>query len=708
MIQFMDAERVRAQLDRILDSAAFAGAERASNFLRFIVLRALAGRAVEIKESVIAVEALGRNPSFDSKSDPIVRVEARRLRDRLDSFYRREGAEDAIVISLPKGGYVPEFSERQQATATPMRKSSVVSHAGWILFGLAALALISVYLRRTPNASNLFRLSILPPGNVSFEDFAISPNGRTVAFTADWNGSTALWVRSLDSLESRPLAGTESASQPFWSPDSHSIGFFTNSKLKTIGISGGPTREIAGVVVGRGGSWSSDGVIIYGPSPREVLYRVPANGGKPHPVTSLDESRAERSHGLPQFLPDGRHFLYLAASDRPGSSAIRVGSLDGKISKVLVGADGGGAYVPAHAGRPASLVFVHARELIVQPFDLKSLSLVGEGTVLAPEVRYQRWREPGFSISANGVLLYQSGIADNRRFTWFDRQGNVLKTVGPRNDFTTFNLSPDERYLALWTHDDPAVSSTTIWLMDLSRDGAVSRFSELGVTGPEFLPVWSPNGRELLFSRGDERRMRLVKQTLNGGPVETVMDSEGPKFPADWSSDGRFLAFSTQWPDYHYMHTWTMQLDERSGPRPFSQHSWAELGAQFSPARTGTGPRWIVYTSAETGRYEVYVRDFPSGSRRWTVSTNGGWMPHWRRDGRELFYLTLDGTLMSVPVRPGGTLELGSPHRLFATGLHPTPIRTLMNQYAVSQDGQRFLFDTPEDAAPPITAVLGW
>ncbi len=244
--------------------------------------------------------------------------------------------------------------------------------------------------------------------------------------------------------------------------------------------------------------------------------------------------------------------------------------------------------------------------------------------------------------------------------------------------------------------------------MDLSRDGAVSRFSELGVTGPEFLPVWSPDGRELLFSRGDQRRMRLLRTALNGGPVETVTDSEGPKFPADWSPDGRFLAFSTQWPDYRYMHTWTMQFGERRGPRPFSQHSWAELGAQFSPAGTGIGPRWIVYTSAETGRYEVYVRDSPSGSRKWTVSTNGGWMPHWRRDGRELFYLTLDGILMSVPVFAGTSLELGSPHRLFATDLHPTPIRTLMNQYAVSQDGQRFLFDTPEGAGTTITAVLGW
>lgn len=707
----MDVERVRAQLDRILGSAAFADAERASNFLRFVVLRALAGRTGEIKESVIAVEALGRSPSFDSRSDPIVRVEARRLRDRLDSYYRREGAEDPVVISLPKGGYIPEFSERQpMPLSPPARKRSLASHAGWALFGLAALALAWLVFHKAPASAGSFRLSILPPDGTAFESFAISPDGRTLAFTAAWKGNIVLWVRRLDSLEANPLPGTEYASQPFWSPDSRNIGFFTPAKLKTIGITGGPAREIADIVVGRGGSWNRDGVIVFGPSPRSVLYQVPASGGTARPVTSLDASRAEISHALPQFLPDGRHFLYLAASARPGVSAIRVSSLDFNTSKVLLAADTGAAYVASSGPRPASLLFISGSALIAQQFDLAKLVLTGDKAVVAPEVRYHRWREPGFSVSGNGILLYQAGNAENRRFTWFDRHGTILHAVGPRNDFTGFNLSPDEQHLAMWTDNDPATSSTTIWLMDLARDGAISRFSELGTNGPEFLPVWSPDSRELLFSRGDERHMRLLRQALDGGAVQTVLDSDGPKFPSDWSSDGRFVAFSTQWPDYQDIHVWTVQVDGGTPARPFAQHPYADAAGYFSPAGKGDGPRWIAYTSAETGRYEVYVRDFPSGANHLPVSTKGGWAPQWSRNGRELFYIALDGTLMSVPVHSGATLQLGAPQPLFPTGVRPIPMQTIMSQYAVSRDGQRFLLNAPVpgDVAATITAVVGW
>src|SRR5712691_6085529 len=242
----MDAERVRAQLERILASAAFADAQRASSFLRFVVERALEGRTGEIKESVIAVEVLGRSPSFDSKSDPIVRVEAGRLRDRLSSYYEDEGETDRVLISLPKGGYVPEFSERRPPGA--------------------------------PKRTAVLRLSILPPENASFDSFAVSPDGRKLAFTAALSGKPMLWVRALDSLEAKPLAGTDFASSPFWSPDSRSIGFYAISKLKTIEIVGGPARDVADVVVGRGGAWSHEGVIVFCPRPVGVLHQVAVTG----------------------------------------------------------------------------------------------------------------------------------------------------------------------------------------------------------------------------------------------------------------------------------------------------------------------------------------------------------------------------------------------------------------------------------------------
>jgi eukaryotic-like serine/threonine-protein kinase len=680
----VDAEQVRLQLDRILTSAAFAEAERARSFLRFIVERKLEGHVGEIKESVIAVEVLGRPPSFDSKSDSIVRVEAARLRERLSSYYEAEGGADPVLISLPKGRYVPEFGERRT--------------------------------REAATSAAVLRLSILPPENASFESFAVSPDGRKLAFTAPLNGRIMLWVRALDSLEARPLAGTDNASWPFWSPDSLSIGFFVPDKLKAVEIGGGPARDIADIVVGRGGAWSPEGVILFCPRPIGILYQMSAAGGAPAPVTVLDEARAEVTHGFPQFLPDGRHFLYLAACSRPGGSSIRAGSLDSPNSKVLLSADTGAAYAPALRGHSGSLLFVHDGALMAQALDWRRLELSGERTVIVPQVRYERWNQAKFSVSSNGVLLYQGGCAESQQLAWFDRRGNVLSAGGPRNDYRSLSLSPDERYVAVNRFDDPGSALPTIWVVDLSRSWAAFRLTDADVARPEFTPVWAPDSREILFSRGDDRRMHLFRQALSGGPATCVLETEGPKFPTDWSSDGRFVSYNSQVPDYRYLHTWIVALsglEEEAQPRPFLQHSYEEFGAQFSPADGENGAQWLAYTSYETGRYEVSVRDFPDGRHKWQVSSQGGLQPHWRGDGRELYYLTLDGMLMAVRLKPGSVFEFEPCEPLFMTGLgFPThsSIYIWMNQYAVARDGQRFLLNrtlsgVPQDA---ITAVIPW
>ena len=255
--------------------------------------------------------------------------------------------------------------------------------------------------------------------------------------------------------------------------------------------------------------------------------------------------------------------------------------------------------------------------------------------------------------------------------------------------------------------------------MDLQREGAVFRFTDTGVGEPEFTPVWSGDGSELLFSRGDDRGMRLMRRALNGGVAKCILDTDGPKFPSDWSSDGRFIAYNSQVPDYQYMHIWIASvcasgqhdaaaLEE---PHPFLQHSYAEASACFSPADEGEAPRWIAYMSTETGRSEVYVVDFPAGHQKWQISNQGGLLPRWRRDGRELFYLTLDGTLTAVPVNLGATFEFGAPRALFATKVLFTPnYKTWMNQYAVARDGQRFLLNrsVSENTPDSITAVVPW
>jgi len=675
----VDAQRVRQQLDRILTSAAFADAGRAGSFLRFVVERTLDGHTAGIKESVIAVEVLNRPASFDSKSDPIVRVEAGRLRARLTSYYEAEGEADTVLISLPKGGYVPEFIER-----------------------------------RLPGAAKIpgvLRLSILPPEDLSFDSFAVSPDGRKLAFTAFLKGRDVLWVRALDSLEAKPLMGTDGATWPFWSPDSLTIAFFTPSKLKAIEINGGPPRDIADVIVGRGGAWSPEGIIVFCPRPVGNLSKVPATGGVPTPVTSLDQTRAEVLHAFPQFLPGGREFLYLAGCSRAGESSIRAGSLDSADSKVLLNADTSAAYAPALPGRPPSLLFVHDGALIAQAFDSRRLELSGEPNAIAPQVRFDRWYQAKFSVSGNGVLVYQGGSAENHQLALYDRQGNLLSAVGPPNDYLSFTLSPDERYAAANRMDDPGSAYPTVWVVDLSRGGAVFRFTDADAAQSEFTPVWSPDSREILLSRGDDRRMRLFRHALSGGAPECVLDAEGPRFPADWSGDGRFIAYNSQLPDYRNMHTWIMALEPEAAPHLFLNHSYEEFTAQFSPTGGTDAPRWIAYASRETGRYEVCVRDFPQGRHKWQVSNQGGLQPHWRRDGRELFYLSLDGTIMSVAVTPGPAFQFGPPEPLFTKEFRFMPRYAVwMNQYAVLRDGQRFLLNCAiRDAGQgAITAVIPW
>ena len=706
----MDADRARAQLDRILASATFSDAERASRFLRFVVESALDGHSSSIKESVIGVEVLGRRPSFDPKTDPIVRVEAGRLRARLGSYYLDEGKHDAIVIELPKGSYVPEFSERPWPGRLRIARNPAVLLVAGTIFGFALAALAWFHSSPSPERGGVLRLSILPPDNAPFESFAVSPDGRQLAFTAVSNGKLMLWVQSLDSLEAKPLTTTEDALNPFWSPDSRAIGFFAvPHKLKTVQIAGGPAQDVADVVMGKGGAWSPDGTIVFGPRPVGILYQVAATGGTHKPATTLDASRGEVTHGFPQFLPDGRHFIYLAASSRPGQSSIRVGSLDSTTSKVLVSSETSAAYAPGMRGQPASLMFVHDGALIAQPFDLQRLELTGERVVLAPQIRYLRGRQASFSVSGNGVLLYQSGSAENQQLAWFDRQGRLLAPAAPRNSYISFNLSPDERHIAIQRSDDAA----GIWIMDLDREGAMSRFTDTGDEQAAFVPVWSADGSEIVYSRGDDQGMRLLRQPLDHGPTKVVLDSKGPKFPTDWSSDGRFIAFNSQWPDYQSQHAWIASLTASGQPaesRSFLKHSYSEGGASFSPVAGRDGPRWIAYASDETGRLEVYVRDFPKGSHKWLVSNGGGMAPHWRRDGRELFYLTQDGTLMAVAVHQGATFDFDAPQALFQTGIRLTPQNLWANEYAVAADGQRFLVNRrlPVTAPEAITAVIPW
>ena len=671
----MDPTRVLAQLERILASAVFVDAQRASSFLRFIVARTLDRRTSEIKESIIAIEVLGRSPSFDSKTDPIVRVEAARLRDRLRDYYDRHGHADDVLISVPKGSYVPQFVEREPQT----------------------------------QVFDVLRLSILPPAGTDFESFAISPDGRRIAFTAQASGSLMLWVRELDSLDARPLPGTETAAFPFWSPDSRSIGFFTPFKLKVVAASGGPCRVLADVVVGRGAAWNAQGVIVFCPRPVGPLYCLAAEGGTPAPVTTLDTGRNEIAHGFPQFLPDGRRFIYFATSCRPGESSIRIGSLDSSTSTPIVESETSALYAPVFRGRSGCLLFVSHNSLLAQPLDLQTLERPGRPQVVAPEVRYRPWGQASMSVSNDGLLLHRGGTNENQQFTWFGRQGATIATIGPRNRLASspaysFNLSPDGKRVAIHRHDDPDRALATIWVMDLYRGGTLWRFTDPGGQEAEFSPVWGSTGAELVFSRGDDRCMRVLRRLLSGGTPTAIVDTKGPKFPTDWSDDGGYVAYNSQEPDHRYQHVWIAAMNGDS--HQFLQQAYYAGSARFAPASVDDAPRWLAYTSNETGRYEIYIRSFPDGALMFQISNRGGVTPQWRRDGRELFYIDLDGMLTAVDIDLEAT-EFGTPHGLFATGLRLTSYSMWANQYAVAHDGQSFLLNrVVEQPAATITALL--
>jgi Tol biopolymer transport system component len=613
----MEAERVRAQLDRVLTSAAFAEADRAGRFLRFVVESTLEGRAGEIKESVIGVEVLGRSSSFDPRTDPIVRVEAGRLRARLSSFYHSEGNSDPVLIMLPKGGYVPEFSERQSPAPAQKAVHPALLLVAGALLGLAVSALALLYFRKVSDPSDLQRLSMLPPRGAVIKSSVISPDGRRIAFTAVSGGQQTLWVRALDSLEPKALPGTDNASYPFWSPDGHSLGFLQSGRLKTIDISGGAAQPVCDIGIAFGGTWSSASVIVFPPR-IGPLYQVPAGGGTPQPVTSLDPERGEFSHEFPQFLPDNRHFLYYAVSSRPGESSIRVGSLDSTSSKFLLNADASAIYAPLPRTRQGFLLFVYRDALMAQHFDPQRLELSGSRMVVAPEFQYVSPGQADVSASTTGVLAYRAAGTKNQQLSWFDREGKLLEVVGPLNDYITWSLSPDEKRVVIEERDPSRPVLDALWIMDLAR-GVPSRLTDVSNgSAALFFPIWSPDGSEILFSTGTDRAMSLQRQGLNGRTSVAALETPGPKFTTDWSSDGRFVTFFTPWPDFKKLSIWIMPVSgssPRQPARPFSPSSSHEHSAYFSPASAGESPRWIAYTSDETGSEEVHVRNFPAGEK---------------------------------------------------------------------------------------------
>jgi Tol biopolymer transport system component/DNA-binding winged helix-turn-helix (wHTH) protein len=557
---------------------------------------------------------------------------------------------------------------------------------------LAALVLAGgVFFRREPKSADAIRLSLLLPEGVTFSDTeapVVSPDGRLLAFVAtNSSGESWLWVRHLGSMDAQRLPDTEEASQPFWSPDSRWIGYFAKHKLKKIEVSGRTSQTVCDCAQAGGGTWNRDGLIIF--SPDLELYQVSAAGGKPTRLTTLDNSRRELLHWWPHFLPDGRHFLYLVYSVLQQTRGIYLGSLDSLATHRLLPADSSAAYAA-----PGCLFFIRDRTLMAQWFDPKLLQLKGEAFAITRPVAYSLHTVRGaFSVSETGVLAYWS--AGESQLVWIDRTGKRLGPLGALRGYDCPSFSPDERTVAVGA-SDPETGNEDLWLVDLSR-GVPTRLTF--DPSPDGSPVWSPNGSRIAFSSLRDGTWDLYQKASNGtGKDEVLLKGSENEYVEDWSRDGRFITYVSlnakgDWD------LWVLPMFGDRKPIPYLQTGFNELYSQFSP-----DGRWISYFSDESGKFEVYVRSFPVPDRKWTVSTGGGSQPKWRRDGKELFYLAPDGKLMAVDVQTGADFRVGIPKVLFDT--HKVSICD--DQYAVTNDGQRFLVSVRENTSAPFIVVINW
>jgi serine/threonine protein kinase len=582
----------------------------------------------------------------------------------------------------------------------------------WAMTGVlaAVLAVVGfIHLREQPQRSpELVRFQIQPELFMNAASpFSISPDGRKLVFVAAGpDGVTRLWIRSLDSLELRPLSGTETEPDippPFWSPDSRYVAFDAVGKLKRVDVAGGPPQTLCDVSANVvGGSWNRDGTIIFAMN-LDRIVQIPASGGTPSPVTALDASRKEAGHVFPSFLPDGRHFIYLNISTVPENSGVYVGSLDAKPSeqsrRKVVGTPFGAAYVPPtdSASGIGHLLFRRERWLMAQPFDDRTQELSGEPVAIAEGL--SSYLSNGlFSASSNGVLVRWAGGTPNSQLTWFDKQGRAGGVVGDPGVFNSLALSPDNRQ-AVFSRLDYHTLSEDLWLLDFSRE-TTTRFT----FGPGLVgyPVWSPDASRVAYAASRDGQFYLYQKFVNGAKDQELLTSlTNFPLPTSWSSDDQLLMY-TLTSAKTGSDVWVLPLKSLK-PFPLLHSEFNESSGQFSPEM-----RRIAYVSNDNGREEVYVRTFSpdtpdiASTRKLMVSKGGGTAPKWRPDGKEITYIRPDGKLMVVAITDGPAFDAGTPGELVQLAKGGGAVD-------VAADG-RILQAIPleKDAQAAFTVLLNW
>ncbi len=559
---------------------------------------------------------------------------------------------------------------------------------------LAAAALGYGFLRRAPKPARVVRFDVpIPPGVTGIDAPKISPDGKTIAFNAtDSSGKTQIWLRPLDALAAQPLAGTEGTRRPFWSPDSRFLGFMADGKLKKVDVSGGPPTKICDAPTGVDGTWSPEGVILLDGTGPDPILRVSAAGGAPVAAVKPEASRKEVQIGWPEFLPDGRHFIYMVINQKAEDSAYRMGSLDSKETSLFAPAQTMLAYAP-----PGYLLFVKDRTLMAQRFDAKAMKTSGEPVPLAEQIGTDAVGLARFSVSRDGVLAYRTGESGNR-LLWMDRSGKELDALGDPAEHQDPAMSPTGDRVAFDVAEMRS-GKNDVWIRDLAR-GVNSRFTF--APGNAYCPVWTPKGDAIVYASDREGAAGFYEKSTSGqGDERLLLKDDALVVPISFSPDGSLLAYQRRDPK----NGWDILIVPTTGeakPIPFRATSFNEGNPQFSP-----DGRFLAYGSNESGRNEIYVQSYPGPGRTWQISTAGGQDPHWRRDGKELYYRAPDQKLMAVEIRGGDALEAGMPQLLFqgraAQGASST-------KYLPDATGQKFLFVAPlgREYLTPTTVVLNW
>jgi len=637
---------------------------------------------------------------------------AKELAKDLRRFKRESDRSRVSRVSTVRPALSTADRSRPSPIPIAQKSSRPGGLAGWTaaaVLGLAAAGLAWVHFAGEPPVARVIRFSVPAPEGRSLNvegsnNLAISPDGnRLVMVAADSLQVGSLWIRSLDALAAQRLPGTEGALFPFWSPDSRYVGFFAVGKLKKIDVTGGPAVTLCEAVNGRGGTWNEEGVIVFTPSPNTGLYRVPSSGGVPVSLTTLASDRGHTTHRWPWFLPDGNQFLYfLRIGTGQGDTAddsIWVGSLDGTVGKAL-------CQSATNACFAGGYVFnLRERTLMAQPFDPKSASFTGDPIPIAEEA----FDAPGYnsmavSISTQGTLAYQTGEgASGSRLLWFDRAGNIIDTLGDRAIHGNCNLSPDGKRLAV-EETDPIAKNTDIWIWDLVR--TIRTRLTFSPTADGY-PSWSPDGSRVYFSSARTIDDDLFFKSATGADTgRLILESPKSQWLMDVSLDGRRLAYIEPGQTGAGDDLWILPLgadgSKAGEPYSFQQTQFDDDDARFSP-----DGRWVAYGCDESGEFEVYVRPVSGQGGKWQISSSGGDLPTWRRDGRELYYISPDNFMMAVEVKgEGESFEVSQPRQLFSIGIPAAGNKP----YDVTADGQRFIIVTRElgIAAAQVNLIVNW